>query len=69
MYNEGENVRRTLDSVLFRADGRPERGLELVCVDDGSTDDTREAHSNLRSRGHTRLRLAGHSVNRGRGMP
>ena len=65
MYNEGENVRLTLDSVLsvLRPTGS---SFELVCVDDGSTDNTREVLSELTS-GIPELRLAGYSANRGRG--
>ncbi len=38
-YNEGVSVRRTIDACL--AQDYPSEKLQVICIDDGSTDDTR----------------------------
>lgn len=65
MYNEGDNVRPTIESVLGTLRGA---GLifEVICVDDGSTDETRRILLEL-AQSVPELRPAGTPLNRGRG--
>ena len=58
-YNYGRFLRECLDGIV-RQQG--EYSLEIIAVNDGSTDDTREI---LRSYDDPRLRLIDHAVNRG----
>lgn len=41
-YNEAERIRPTIESVFDHFSSRPHDRLELIVVDDGSTDNTRE---------------------------
>jgi len=65
MFNEGENVRGSVEAVCsqLRSSGR---SFEVICVDDGSTDNTR-AELELIARQMPEVRIAGYSANRGRG--
>lgn len=61
-YNEGSDIRNNLQSVLSYVDDR--NGFQVICVDDGSTDNTR---SEIRKITHPRLELIQYSQNRGKG--
>ncbi len=65
MYNEGENARRTAVLVCetLRQAGV---AFEVICVDDGSTDDTR-AKLERAAQADPKVRIAGYTPNRGRG--
>src|ERR1700704_4277190 len=66
VYNERERVERAIAEVL---ETEPPVEFELVVVDDGSTDGTREILRELISDGHPpgRVRLFEHPENRGKG--
>jgi len=63
--NEQALVRRTVKEVLEHA-GRIAIQVEVVMIDDGSTDDTRELMQELCEE-DSRCRLIAHDVNRGLG--
>ncbi|HUU27451.1 MAG TPA: glycosyltransferase [archaeon] len=65
MYNEGENVRGTVLAVCDQL-RRTGRTFELVCVDDGSTDTTREELDKI-AREIEEVRVIGYKANCGRG--
>ena len=62
MYNEAGTVREVVDRVL--AEGHEK---ELVAVDDGSTDGTREIMAAIAAEHPGRVKLVLHEVNRGKG--
>ena len=66
VYNEADNIEPLLIEVenAFRSRERTEFALEVVYVDDGSTDETRDRLSELRSR-YDRLRVVRHRRNYG----
>ncbi len=65
MFNEGPWIERNAGRLLDTLKKRPD-AWELILVDDGSTDDTRERVREL-ERKEPRLRVIGYPVNRGRG--
>src|SRR6478609_11425130 len=66
VYNEADNIDPLLIEVenAFRSRERTEFALEVVYVDDGSTDETRDRLAELRSR-YDRLRVVRHRRNYG----
>lgn len=64
-YNESERIQGTLSEILRYLD---ESGMasEVIAVDDGSTDDTRELAQQVAA-GDARVRVMGYNVNRGKG--
>jgi dolichol-phosphate hexosyltransferase len=64
VYNERERVEQAIAEVL--ATDLPSE-FELVIVDDGSTDGTREILRSQFGSGHPRVRLIEHDVNQGKG--
>jgi dolichol-phosphate mannosyltransferase len=65
MYNEGENARRTADLVCatLRQAGL---SFEVICVDDGSTDETRKELEQA-AKAVQEVRIVSYIPNRGRG--
>lgn len=66
LFNEGKNARRSLEAVCSELHSTG-RSFEVICVDDGSTDNTR-AELELIARQTPEVRVIGYDVNRGRGM-
>ena len=66
MFNEGKSARSSVEAVCSELRGRG-RSFEVICVDDGSTDNTR-AELELAAQQIPELRIIGYSTNRGRGM-
>ncbi len=66
MFNEGENARRSVEKVCSELHSTG-RSFEVICVDDGSTDNTR-AELELIAQQSPEVRIIGYGINRGRGM-
>lgn len=66
MFNEGENARRSVEKVCSELHSTG-RSFEVICVDDGSTDNTR-AELELVAQQSPEVRIIGYGINRGRGM-
>lgn len=64
-HDEAENVERTLDEATAAGELVAD-AHEIVIVDDGSTDDTREL-AEARAAADPRIRVVAHDVNRGYG--
>jgi len=66
MFNEGKGARRSVETICseLRSTGR---SFEIICVDDGSTDNTR-AELELAGQQISELRIIGYEMNRGRGV-
>jgi len=68
MFNEEENLQNTVDRIAEVMKGFRDGVWELILVDDGSLDRTKDCGCQLAAReGYEFLRMAGYSVNRGRG--
>ena len=65
--NEQRRIGSTLDTVLEVAASQPRLQLEILVVDDGSTDNTADVVTGYTSR-HSTVRLIRHPVNRGLGQ-
>ena len=65
MFNEQDNVRRTLDRLTRALDSIPKR-WEIVVVDDGSTDRTKKSVESY-CRFNRWVRMISYPVNQGRG--
>jgi len=66
MFNEGKNARRSVETVCSELHSSG-RSFEIICVDDGSTDNTR-AELELIAQQTPEVRIIGYGINRGRGM-
>ncbi len=64
-YNEGARIRKSLDGILRVAEQFDIS--EIVVVDDGSSDGTADAVSQVGSDARVSVRLMQHEVNRGKG--
>ncbi|RKY20297.1 MAG: glycosyltransferase family 2 protein [Planctomycetota bacterium] len=62
VYNEKQTVRTILERVMATSFDK-----EIVMVDDGSTDGTREVLKELQAEGHPGLHIYMHDVNQGKG--
>jgi len=65
MFNEGKNVRRCVEAICSELRDKG-RSFEVICVDDGSTDSTRD-ELELTARQVPEMRITGYGKNRGRG--
>jgi glycosyltransferase involved in cell wall biosynthesis len=66
VYNEQATLREVVARVLAVPEEIPGMEIELICVDDGSTDGSREILNDLQAR-HPRLRVVLQSKNIGKG--
>ncbi len=62
MFNEGENARRSVETVCSELHSSG-RSFEIICVDDGSTDNTR-AELELIAQQTPEVRIIGYGTNR-----
>jgi glycosyltransferase involved in cell wall biosynthesis len=65
-HDEAENLERTVHDALAALDGLALRQLEMIVVDDGSTDGTGDIADTLSER-DPRIRVVHHPANRGYG--
>lgn len=63
-YNEGESVVRTIEACL--AQDYPPELLQVICVDDGSSDDTWARMATIAQANPTRVRIQSLVANRGK---
>jgi len=66
-YNEAATIDRTIEAVLGLGGVIAPMALEIVAVDDASTDDTYEHLQRAAARAGPRMRVARHPENRGKG--
>jgi len=63
-YNEEKWIGRAVESIL--ASDYPQDKLELICINDGSTDSTLSVLENLRRRDPSRIKVISFDQNRGK---
>lgn len=63
-YNEGASVARTIEACL--AQDYPPELLQVICIDDGSTDDTWAQMARIAQANSTRVRILSLAANRGK---
>lgn len=65
-YNEEENLQRAVNTVLTAAKAARQKNIDILIVNDGSTDKTGEIAAALQKK-HKNIRYIDHGVNKGLG--